>query len=1038
MSYKLQSFDAISDPNSLATSQDGLYTTSNSSRKSGCYVSAKTGFILTFLAMATAAMVGVIVTFAVPRTNDQNDCNCGATQAPVMGNPDCTTPGIPTTQTPQSTTTCPACPDCTVPTTHSPEMSTKTTMELTTHSPDMTSVTTPEITPSPEMAKNYRLPTSLLPIHYNVVLRPDLYNKNPADFSTPGRVKIWINCTEETGNITLHINKMTFDNSTVKVNDMNGNLVTVSMVTENKELHFLIVHVTPNLMAGQIYTFEMSFTAELTDDLSGLYYSQFDRNGTTKYLAITQFQATHARESFPCFDEPALKATFNITLERRNDTPEYRDYISLSNMPLIDSYSTDDGFIADVFAETVVMPTYLLAFAVCDFKYLPNVTANWTMNTYASNEEYNKTEFALEVGVDILRGFEDFFEIPFVLPKLDMIAIPDFGAGAMENWGLITYRTQYMLYDPNVTTAGTQRFVAVIVAHELAHMWFGNLISPQWWDDLWLNEGFASFFEYIGVNFTRPEWNIMDAFAIENMHPAFGVDSYPSSRPIFATNVNSPDDIDRLFDTITYQKGASVIRMMWNFLGPETLRKGLSTYIKRKEYGNVRHQELWQALKEQASLESKSIDVQDIMDTWILQQNYPVVKVTFNNNQIRAEQSRYVIGNASDGAPSPYNFRWTIPFTFTSSSNILYEDNDIHWIYRNQSAASFDWTNTINTANGDWVLANVQQYGYYRVNYDESNWRALIRQLNNNYTRIHPSNRAQIITDLMALVSLDALNITLALSSLDYLDQETEYVPWYAALGEIGYIRNMLLTKPIFGKFEVYMRSKLETIFGKIGFNGNVDETMNDRLLRSYIVGGACYYYNQNCTNQAVRLFNNWLDDETQLIPPDVKSRVMCTGIRESRSDTWDRLFARMASQTPSDQAIIISALGCSREHWVLERYMSYAFDDTKIRRQDARNAVLAVIYNPLGRDLAWNYLQRNWNHITAVYRMSGGNINRILRGLASRLTTQYQRDELASLRGSLEVDSPYITFFDNALQDVDLNVNWVDKHYSELEAWLS
>ncbi|XP_048768229.2 aminopeptidase N-like [Ostrea edulis] len=1029
MSYKLQTFDAISDPNSLATSQDGLYTaTSGSHRKSGCFVSTKTGFILTFLTMATIAMVGVIVTFAVPKNNDQSDCNCAATQAPVVGNPDCTTQSTPTTQAPPSTSTCPVCPECTVTTAHTPDM-TSTTTSLTTMPPEVT-------TSMPEMA-NYRLPTSLLPVHYTVILRPDFYSKNVSLFSTPGYVKIVINCTENTNNITLHINKIIFDNSTVKVNHVDGNPVSVSMVTENKDLHFLIVHTSSMLMAGNMYTFEMNFTAALVDDLAGLYYSTFDRNGTTMYLAITQFQATDARKSFPCFDEPAFKAKFNITLERRNDT-EFGDYITLSNMPLIDSYYTDNGFIADVFAETVVMPTYLLAFAVCDFKYLSNVTTNWTMNTYASDEEYRKTEFSLEVGVEMLWGFENYFEIPFVLSKLDMIAIPDFGAGAMENWGLITYRTQYMLYDPNVTTAGIYRFVAVIVAHELAHMWFGNLISPQWWDDLWLNEGFASFFEYIGVNFTRPEWNILDAFAIENMHPAFGVDSYPTSRPIFASSVNSPADIDRLFDTITYQKGASVIRMMWHFLGPETLRKGLSKYIKRKEYGNVRHQELWQALTEQAGGDGKTIDVQDIMDTWILQQNYPVVKVTFTNSNIRVEQSRFVLGNASDGYPSQFNFRWTIPFTFTSSQDPSYDNNTIYWLNKTDAAASFDWSNSINTNTGEWVLANVQQFGYYRVNYEEGNWNALISQLKNDYMIIHPSNRAQIITDLMALVSLGEMSISLALSSLDYLNQETEYVPWYAALGEIGYIRNMLLTKPIFGKFETYMRSKLDIIFGKIGFYGAEDESMNDRLLRSYIVGGACYYHNPNCTTQAVELFNRWLDDEAQLIPPDVKSRVMCTGIRESRSDTWDKLFERMESQTPSDQVIIISALGCSREHWVLERYLSYAFDDTKIRRQDARSAVLAVIYNPLGRDLGWNYLQRNWKHITEVYAMSGGNINRILGGLASRLNTQFQRDELANLRGTLEADSRFSPFFDNALQDVDRNVDWLTKHYSELETWLS
>ncbi|XP_052097491.1 aminopeptidase N-like isoform X1 [Mytilus californianus] len=893
--------------------------------------------------------------------------------------------------------------------------------------------TTPPVITTPPGGRDVRLPLNLYPVLYELELQPFIYETNPTDFYFIGKVTIEMECRQSTNEIVLHSNQLNITTSSVRIEPMapgqNPIIPTIEFDTVN---HFLILKTNTQLVSGSNYSVYIEFRGPLLSRPPGFYQSSYQRGNDTIYIASTQMAPTDARKAFPCFDEPAVKARFSVTLIRK------KHLISLSNMNQIRSKILDNNWVADHYAVTPLMSTYLLAFVVCDFTFKEETTDNNVLyKAWTRPEAIDQTTYALDVGVRILTFFEEYFATPFPLPKQDMIAVPAFAFGAMENWGLIVYRETFMLYDPLDTAENFKQFVTMVTSHELAHNWFGNLVTPSWWDDIWLNEGFANYIAFVGMDFIQKDWLVLDNFVVSSVHNALSFDGVISSHPIYVP-VSNTDEIFQLFDSISYEKGGSVIRMMQFFLGDETFKRGLQLYITERAYGVASRDDLWDALGRQSIIDGKPQKVHDvkrIMDTWTLQMNYPTVFMERMGNDIKLSQSRYLRDkNATD--PGTYNssfgYKWEIPFTFTTQTNKDFNQNDADIIWMGKEGT--DILLSGNISGNDWFIGNIKQYGFYRVNYPKDNWEKLIDQLKMDHTMIHPVNRAQIINDAWNLAKSGDLSMNTALKTVEYLSREDSYFPFFAANNELVYVGNMLERTELYGDFSAFMKKAFSIPLNELGYN-NTGSGHLEILLRRLVVEGACDYGNEDCINNAINSFQNLMQGTGPINPIDVDSRqnVYDTAIKYGGVKEWDFVYNRYkTSNVASEKLTSLVALSHSREVWILSRFLQYTLTDD-IRRQDGFNAFRLIARNPIGRSLVWDFLRGNWNDISNRF----GSASFLLGGVTAKFNTEFDLQSIQTFKDSLPNLGNAAAAFDRAIETTRANIKWMESNFQIIKDWL-
>ncbi|CAH2274213.1 aminopeptidase N [Pelobates cultripes] len=716
------------------------------------------------------------------------------------------------TNPPEITTVTGATSGSTSGTTSSTGSGTTSTTRATSGTSSSTSTTT-TTPPSNDPWDKYRLPKTLKPYHYDVELRPVLEKNAEGLYVFHGKSEAFFTCEEATNLVIIHSIKLNFTtNPKAILRDSSGNALTVSKIEEVSLTQYLVLHVANPLEVGKHYSLYTEFVGELADDLAGFYRSEYVEDGETKIIATTQMQAPDARKAFPCFDEPAMKATFSITIIHKPD------YVALSNMNPITAQVGEAGQrkvvnLFDIFEKSVKMPTYLVAFIVSQFKPVGDPGNSTTTGVQIwgrkkAIEDENQGEYALNISKPILDFFAKYYNISYPLPKSDQVAIPDFSAGAMENWGLVTYRETGLLYDPAVSSITNKERVATLIAHELAHQWFGNLVTIRWWNDLWLNEGFASYVEYLGADYAEPTWNIKDLIVLYDVHRVMAVDALASSHPLTSKEeeVNTPAQISEVFDSIAYSKGASVIRMLSEFVSEEVFVKGLATYLKHFEYDNTVYSDLWTHLQQAVDTTVPSLNlpktVAEIMDTWVLQMGFPVVKIDTTTGVVT--QKHFLLNSDSVVTrPSEFNYTWIVPISYTKN-----DSPGKYWLLQ-----SLETNNDFKTSGTEWLLANINVTGYYRVNYDEGNWNKLIAQLGTNHLSIPVINRAQIIDDAFNLARAKYVPITTALDTTKFLSNDVEYMPWQAALSSLSYFVQMFDRTEVFGPMKEYMKRQVSPVF---------------------------------------------------------------------------------------------------------------------------------------------------------------------------------------------------------------------------------
>eukprot|EP00062_Callorhinchus_milii_P002202 gi/632938165/ref/XP_007904007.1/ PREDICTED: aminopeptidase N [Callorhinchus milii] len=889
----------------------------------------------------------------------------------------------------------------------------------------------------------YRLPDALVPSHYEVFLWPRLERDSEKDYFFTGNSTAYFDCVRSTDLILIHSHELSYTAS----GGFHAELRALDSASApgirrswlETQTQFLVIELDDLLKADRRYSLHTVFEGKLADDLTGFYRSQYiDENGNVSIIATTQMQPTDARKAFPCFDEPAMKANFSITLVHK---PKHK---ALSNMPAIrTNIITQDGVDWNVtdFKTTPKMSSYLLAFIVSDFISIDEELNGTSFSIWARRQAINEGQgnYALEVTGKILKFFESYYNVAYPLPKSDQIALPDFNAGAMENWGLVTYRETALLYDPKLSSNGNKERVVKVIAHELAHQWFGNLVTIKWWNDLWLNEGFASYVEYLGADHAEQTWHLKDLIVLSDVYKVFAIDALASSHPLSSkeSEINSPSEINELFDSISYSKGASVLRMLSSFLSEEVFLKGLNSYLTEFSFSNTVYNDLFQHL--QKAVESSSVSlpasVTDIMSRWTLQMGFPVVKINSQTGEI--SQNHFLLDpNSTVTRPSEFGYVWIVPITYMKQGG-----SDVNELWLNKKTET---SQEMKVTGNQWILANINVTGYYRVNYDENNWKNLLSQLEKDHKVIPIINRAQIIADSFNLARADYRKTTDALNTTKYLTAEIEYIPWQAAFDNLYYITLMLDRSEVYGDMKNYMRQQTTPLYNHFKVkteNWTVpSEGHQEQYNEVNALSAACTYGLEECQTIAVNYYKQWMNNSSNnSIPLNLKTTVYCNAIALGGEEEWEFAWKMFKSATiATEEAKLRSAMACSKEPWILQRYLDYTLDSEKIRKQDATSTIGYIANNVVGQPLAWNFVRAKWNFIFEQYGGGSFSFSSLIDGVTKRFSSEFELQQLEQFKK----DNEDIGFgsgtraLEQALEKTKANIQWVSKNKEQVHQW--
>ena len=853
------------------------------------------------------------------------------------------------------------------------------------------------------------LPQNVMPRRYRLRLQPDLDS-----FTFSGDQAVDIEILEPTSSIMLNAMDLGIRGASVNVDGTTIAAGTISLDSANETATLEFGQELPTGPAR----LDMSFTGVLNDKLLGFYRSEYvSQDGQARYLATTQFEATDARRAFPCWDEPARKASFDVTLVFAEGLQ------AVANTPVVEETSPGPGLKSVRFAETPVMSTYLLAFIVGDLVSIEADAANGTrMGIWTTPGKEDQAQFALDTSVKLLGYFNDYFGIPYPLPKLDHIAIPDFAAGAMENWGAITYRETALLVDPVNSSAGTRQRVAEVVAHEMAHMWFGDLVTMEWWDDLWLNESFASWMGTKAVDWLFPDWEMWTQFVNMDTNRALSLDGLKNSHPI-EQEVKNPAEVSQLFDAISYSKGASVIRMLEQFLGPETFRQGLNRYLSNNMYANARTQDLWSALEEESGQ-----PVTSIMDSWVKQMGYPVLQVDSERAEEHLElsisQERFVYdrplgpGSAEDsGSDSEV---WQVPVTVNSGGEA--------------SAATVmegQETRLEMPAVGGWFKVNTDQTGFYRVNYSNDDWQRLVPAVSS--LELSATDRLGVQNDAYALSKAGLLPISQFLELARAYVNETDASVWGDLASNLRDIEQLIAGEPVHPAYQEFARGLFGPAARRAGWEPRPGDGHLDALLRTTVLGQAGSYEDREVLQEATGQFQQYLYDHDS-VHPDLRGVVCSLAAQAGDRSIYDRLWELEEQTSLQEEKIrLLLALTRFQDTGLLNETLERALS-SRVRSQDTITVVGGVAANIRGREPAWEFVKSNWAEFDRRYGSGGFGLMRLV-SICSSFNTEEKMADVERFFTDHPTPAAERTIR-QALERMRLNINWLERNRHDLSAW--
>ncbi|KAG8040094.1 hypothetical protein G9C98_001210 [Cotesia typhae] len=842
---------------------------------------------------------------------------------------------------------------------------------------------TPEVLRE-DSKENYRLPGNVKPSNYVIDLT--LSYLDGKDFSFSGSSTIDIEVTNKTDTIVLHAQNLTIDSAISLFNvDTSNTTILYDSHSIDDVTNFLKIKFKQEISTAS-YKLKLTYRGIINDQLRGFHRGHYtDDFGTTRWIASTHFEPVGARLAFPCWDEPAMKAKFTISITH------HMDFTALSNTQFKSiEMTSENNLVKTTFETTPKMSTYLVAYAVVDFDHMGNENDR-SFRIWARKNVIHHGKYAADVGLNALKALENYTKITYQshgFRKMDSIALPQFAVGAMENWGLITYRETGLLFDEEKSSLYEKEAIAKVIAHELAHQWFGNLVSLKWWQYVWLNEGFANYLQYVITAEIETKWHLMERFVVENIqNSAFIVDSFNTSHEMDVA-VSSPKEISSIFDSITYSKAASVIRMISYVMGENKFKTALQSYLQKYKNNVATSKELFDEFVTAVD-DSNKISFKQALTNWATTPGYPVVNVVrdYKNKKANITQSRFLAGQNKTSSS-----KYWIPVNCATQ-----EQPDF-----NNIASTITWFDPKNNfisvpapAESQWLICNKQQFGYYRVNYDEQNWKLITQFLKNNHTGIHLLNRAQLIDDVFNLARLNYTKYKIAFNLIGYLKKEADFVPWSSAWNE-----------------------------------SDTDEHIT-KLHRMKLIGSTCSMGLKSCIDYATTKFNLWLSDATSNpLSRDLKKIIICNGVRNADNATWNKLLSKYNENQDDDD--ILAGLGCTSNKGLLNSYLGMAINDSYLGGN--RDKIFKVVYegSDLGVDVSLDFLNSNIHDLLLSNSISAENVKTYITDIGSRVTNNNQ---IAKIENVKTLDTSLIIgVIDDGLKKAQANVEWLNSRFEEIK----
>lgn len=752
---------------------------------------------------------------------------------------------------------------------------------------------------------SYRLPNETIPLRYDLWLMTDV---EKANFNFSGRVKIHVKVVKTTQTITLHYREIKIDK--IDLYGVDKELIQSNLSFEyDDKVEFLIISLPRVMTEDEEVVLDIEYHGELRTG-SGFYRASYQRDDSespddTVWFATTQFEMTDARHAFPCYDEPGIRAVMNVEIQHD------KSYNAISNMPIVsrDEIPTTN-YVTSKFLDTPPMQTYLLAFIVSDFIFISNNDVNVEQRIYLKPQSIDRGEgdFALSVVDPILRKLEEHFAVEFPLPKMDHAGITDYIFGAMENFGLITYQEGALLYSPGKDPVYREKNMIELISHEYTHQFFGNIVNPKWWSYTWLNEAFATFFQYYIPSLIYPDEDYMERMRIYAVESAFSFDVQANDAKPLNFYVETPQAIRNKFNAISYQKGGSVLQMFQGVLTASTFAKGLNYYLNQMYFKPATPEDLHRNLQKafDEDFPGNEVDLNEAMATWEDQAGYPVIDVQKSGDKFILTQSRF------GGGEEVY----AIPVTYITNNDLTLPSKIKLWM--NAITAEVE--------NGDWIVLNLGLTGYYKVSYGNSIWFAFITQLSSDHTLIPPLHRSQLFRDFRQKLLDSSIQVNQGLEMLSYLNKETESSVWNRVSSVDNVFSSHLFGTATLDNYQRFIQSLVEPHLTRLGYEKRAGESANDSDLRYLVVMMSCKTLHEDCLSYELGKLKSFLERGEGEYD-------LCNGLRLADENLYSSLIKMFLQEEDSDFIILknnfILNLGCSLDKNNLQKYLNLMLDKT-------------------------------------------------------------------------------------------------------------